>query len=32
VLVPMLQKSLVPGADYAQLLAAAKGQVESLVS
>jgi ABC-type glycerol-3-phosphate transport system substrate-binding protein len=31
VLVPMLQKSLVPGADYAQLLSAAKGQVESLV-
>lgn len=31
VLVPMLQKSLEPGADYAALLAGARGDVESLV-
>jgi len=31
VLVPMLQKSLTPGADYAGLLSSAKSQVQSLV-
>ena len=31
VLVPMLQRSLAPGADYAELLATARGDVERLV-